>query len=63
MPRPKSDITGLRPKTLSVRWTEDQHVAYLRLGGSSWLRAAVDAEIKKHGSAGAIPRKQKGPAK
>ena len=30
---------------------------------SNWLGAAMDAEIKKHGSAAAIPRKQKGPVK
>lgn len=49
MPRPKSNITGLRPKNLSVRWTEEHHLAYLRLGGSGWLRQVIEAELARVG--------------
>lgn len=55
--RPQSAITGTKPRNLlrktpaapgiSVRWTEAHHIAYLRLGGSKWLRKTVEAEMKK----------------
>lgn len=45
MPRPKSELTGQRPRDLSARLTEEQHIMYLRLGGSKWLRALLIQEI------------------
>lgn len=52
--RPKSEITGQRPRYIvnktkdtpgvSVRWTEAHHIMFLRLGGSKWLRQ----QIEKH---------------
>ena len=54
--RPKSAITGQSPRSLvaktkeapgvSIRWTEEHHIAYLRLGGSKWLREMVEKEIQ-----------------
>ena len=49
MPRAKSELTGRNPKTLSVRWGARMHIAYLRLGGSAWLRAQVQRELDKAG--------------
>lgn len=49
MPRPKSELTGKAPKKLSVRLSEEQHLAYLRLGGSGWLRQAIEAELARVG--------------
>lgn len=49
MPRPKSELTGKAPKKLSVRLSEEQHLAYLRLGGSGWLREAVNRELERAG--------------
>jgi len=40
MPRPKpAQATAI--KTISVRWSQDDHIAFLRLGGSRWLRELV----------------------
>jgi len=45
MPRPKSNLTGGRPRSISVRWTDEQHVQFLRLGGSDWLRNQINAHL------------------
>ena len=49
--RPKSDLTGRRPRyiapDMSARLTEEQHVMFLRLGGSKWLRARINEAINK----------------
>ena len=45
MPRAKSELTGRNPVALSVRWSDRMHIAYLRLGGSGWLRAQVQREL------------------
>ena len=48
MARPKLQDTGDGPRTVSVRWTDDLHLKFLRLGGSRWLRKAVkDADVGK----------------
>lgn len=57
--RPKSEITGQRPRNLitktkgapgvSARWTEAHHIAFLKLGGSKWLREMVEKEMSKDG--------------
>lgn len=56
MPRPKSELTELRPRVavtsegrskVSVRWTEAHHITYLRLGGSRWLREQVEKHMEK----------------
>lgn len=58
MPRPKSELTGVRPRVVvagqdgrskvSVRWTNEHHIAYLKLGGSRWLRAEVEKHMEKN---------------
>ena len=51
MPRPKSGLTGARPRyiapDMSARLTEEQHIMFLRLGGSKWLRARINEVINK----------------
>ena len=51
MPRPKSELTGSRARyiapDMSARLTEEQHVMFLRLGGSKWLRARINEAINK----------------
>lgn len=54
--RPQSELTGNRPRQvlkksqdapgISIRWTERHHIAYLRLGGSKWLREQVEKEMQ-----------------
>lgn len=54
--RPKSELTGQRPRQViqkaentsgvSVRWTQEHHIMYLRLGGSKWLREQVEKHMK-----------------
>ena len=40
MARPKpAQETAI--KKISVRWSKDDHIAFLRLGGSRWLRELV----------------------
>lgn len=56
MSQPKSELTGIRPRQIvkktadtpgvNVRWTEAHHIAFLRLGGSKWLRDAVEQADK-----------------
>lgn len=54
MPRPKSEITGSKPRQLvrgyasgvNVRWTEQHHITFLRLGGSKWLRQEIEKHMK-----------------
>lgn len=57
MGRRKLETTGPNPRNISVRWRDDYHMAYLRLGGSSWLRDVVGREIERHGGAHLIPRR------
>ena len=49
--RPKSELTGGRARyiapDMSARLTEEQHVMFLRLGGSKWLRAGLNEAINK----------------
>ena len=45
MPRPKSELTGLRPRTLVARLTKEQHETFLRIGGSTWVRRMLDKEV------------------
>ena len=49
--RPKSELTGGRARyiapDMSARLTEEQHVMFLRLGGSKWLRARINEAINK----------------
>lgn len=47
MPRPKSELTGQKPRALVARLTERQKIAFLRLGGSKWLRGILQAEVEK----------------
>ena len=51
MPRPKSELTGGRARyiapDMSARLTEEQHIMFLRLGGSKWLRARINEAINK----------------
>ena len=42
MPRPKPPEPN-KVKTISVRWSQEDHIAFLRLGGSTWLRRLVQA--------------------
>jgi hypothetical protein len=44
MPRPKSEITGKQIQ-ITVRVTEAQREAYKELGGATWLRTQLAAEI------------------
>lgn len=49
MARPKSNLTGphyIAPD-MSARLTEEQHIMFLRLGGSKWLRARINEAINK----------------
>jgi hypothetical protein len=48
MSRPKSEITGLKPYSISARLTEDQRIMFVRLRGTKWLRAVLQAEIDKN---------------
>ena len=49
--RPKSELTGGRARyiapDMSARLTEEQHIMFLRLGGSKWLRARINEVINK----------------
>ena len=55
--RPKSEITGQRPRQIvtktkdapgvSVRWTLAHHIKYLQLGGAAWVRTEVEKHMKK----------------
>lgn len=55
MPRPKSELTGVKPRQLiggyasgvNVRWTEKHHITFLKLGGSKWLRQEIEKHMKK----------------
>jgi hypothetical protein len=47
MSRPKSPLTGQRPRCFSARLTEAQHIMFLRVGGSRWLREQLDKELAK----------------
>lgn len=47
MPRPVSPLTGRKPRSLVARLTEQQHIMFLRLGGSRWIRSVIDEEIAK----------------
>lgn len=47
MPRPKSELTGLRPRNISARLTEAQHIMLIKLGGSKWLRGQLQQEVNK----------------
>lgn len=42
MPRPKPAQPTL-VKKISVRWSQEDHIQFLRLGGSTWLRRLVQA--------------------
>ena len=46
MPRPKSEITGKQIQ-ITVRVTEAQREAYKELGGPTWLRTQLAAEISR----------------
>ena len=48
MPRPTSELTGMKPRALVARLTERQKIAFLRLGGSTWLRQVLQQEVEKH---------------
>ena len=52
MPRPKSELTGMRSRTISARFTESQHAMFLQLGGGAWLRGVLVQEIAKRKSLG-----------
>lgn len=54
MPRPKSDLQ--RHTTTSVRLTPLQQIAWLRLGGSAWLRSMLDREMRENPGLMSIPR-------
>lgn len=53
--RPQSEITGNKPRQvlkktpetpgISVRWTNEHHIMYLRLGGSKWLREQIELHL------------------
>ena len=46
MARPKpAQETAI--KKISVRWSKEDHIAFLRLGGSRWLRELVQAAKNK----------------
>jgi len=53
--RTASAITGQKPRkvidqkgvSVSVRWTENHHITFLKLGGSAWLRAQVENHMAK----------------
>ena len=46
MPRPTSELTGMKPRALVARLTERQKIAFLRLGGSKWLRQVLNFFIE-----------------
>ena len=46
MPRPKSDITGKQIQ-ITLRVTESQREAYKELGGATWLRKLLSAELDR----------------
>ena len=48
MPREQSELTGMKPRALVARLTERQKIAFLRLGGSKWIRAILQQEVEKH---------------
>ena len=48
MSRPTSELTGMKPRSLVARLTERQKIAFLRLGGSKWLRQVLQQEVEKH---------------
>ena len=48
MPREQSELTGMKPRALVARLTERQKIAFLRLGGSKWIRAILQEEVEKH---------------
>lgn len=56
MPRAVSELTGSNPR-LCIRVTEEQHTAYLRLGGSRWLREVLNREIESAGGVSLIERR------
>jgi len=55
--RPQSTLTGQRPRNIvgrtpeapgvAIRWTEQHHITFLRLGGSKWLRQEIEKHMKK----------------
>ena len=62
MPRPKSELTGphyIAPD-MSARLTEAQHIMFLRLGGSTWLRKKLDAELQHMAARPANPIRRSG---
>jgi len=46
MPRPKSDITG-KQISIAVRVTASQRDAFKQLGGATWLRKQLAAELDR----------------
>jgi hypothetical protein len=46
MPRPKSDITGKQIQ-ITARVTQSQREAYKALGGATWLRKLLSAELDR----------------
>jgi len=46
MPRPKSDITG-KQISIAVRVTASQRDAFKQLGGATWLRKQLAAELER----------------
>ena len=47
MPRPRSELTNVKPRALSARLTEDQILMFKRLGGSKWLRDVLENEYRR----------------
>ena len=48
MPRPQSEITG-KQISIAVRVTASQKAAFKQLGGATWLRKQLAAEIERNG--------------
>lgn len=46
MPRPKSEITGKQIQ-ITVRVTQAQRDMYKEMGGPTWLRRQLSAEIER----------------
>ena len=46
MPRPKSEITGKQIQ-ITVRVTQAQRDVYKEMGGPTWLRRQLSAEIER----------------
>jgi len=47
MPRPKP-ASPTTIKKISVRWSQEEHIMFLRLGGSKWVRETVQEHYAEY---------------